>query len=261
MILESLARLGYASKALVYMLVGGLAAAAAFNLGGRITDTSGALRLLLSQPLGSAVLLVIAVGLCGYAAWRFLDAFADPDHHGSDFGGLVTRVGNVVRGIIYGLLGLEAFRLGRGLRGSSGREAEAWTGRIMDWPLGEWLIGLAGIVVVVYGLSEIVTAARERIGRLIDAHRLPRAARRTLINIGRFGVGARAVVIVAIGVFLVRAALQHDAAQAAGTRESMLELAGVFEGRLVLAGIALGMVAYGIDQAVHARCRRIRSPL
>ena len=261
MIIESLARLGYASKAVVYMLVGVLAAAAALNLGGRITDTSGALRVLLSQPLGTAILLVVAVGLCGYAAWRVLDAFADPDHHGTDFGGLVTRIGNVVRAVIYGALGMEAFRLARGLRGSSGRETEMWTGRILDLPLGEWIVGLAGIIVVAYGLSEIVTAARERIGRLIDAHRLPAAARTTLINIGRFGVGARAVVIVAIGVFLVRAALRHDPSAAAGTRESMLELAGVFEGRLVLAAISLGMVAYGIDQAVHARCRRIRSPI
>ena len=261
MIIESLARLGYASKAVVYTLVGVLAAAAALNLGGRITDTSGALRVLLSQPLGTAVLLVIAVGLCGYAAWRVLDAFADPDRHGSDVGGLVTRIGNVVRGTIYGMLGLEAFRLARGLRGSNGREAEMWTGRIMDLPLGEWIIGLAGLIVVAYGVSEIVTAARERIGRLIDSRRLPAAARATLINIGRFGVAARAVVIVAIGVFLVRAALQHDPAAAAGTRESMLELAGLFEGRIVLAGISLGMVAYGIDQAVHARCRRIRSPI
>ena len=261
MILESLARLGYASKAVVYTLVGVLAAAAALNMGGRITDTSGALRVLLRQPLGTAVLVIIAIGLCGYAAWRVLDAFADPDHHGSDFGGLVTRIGNVIRGLIYGALGVEAFRLVRGLRGSSGREAETWTGRIMDLPLGEWIVGIAGMVVVAYGISEIVTAARERSGRLIDPGRLPPAARETLINVGRFGVGARAVIIVAIGVFLVRAALQHDPSVAAGTRESILELAGAFEGRFVLTGIALGMVAYGVDQAVHARCRRIRSPI
>jgi hypothetical protein len=41
---------------------------------------------------------VLALGLCGYAAWRILDATMDPDKHGTDFGGLVVRIGNVIRG-------------------------------------------------------------------------------------------------------------------------------------------------------------------
>jgi hypothetical protein len=259
--IERLARLGYASKAIIYAIVGGLAAAAAMNRGGRITDTSGALRVVLARPFGHALLIVLAVGLCGYAAWRLLDAFYDPDRHGTGFGGLVTRIGNVVRGSIYGLLGFEAFRLARGFRGSNGREAEMWTARILDLPLGEWLVGAAGVIVAAYGVSEIVTAARERIGKLIDVRPLPPAIRGALINIGRFGVAARAVVIVVLGIFLVRAATRHDPSEAAGTRESILELVGVFHGRWILIAIALGLIAYGVDQALHARCRRIRSPI
>ena len=54
--IETLARLGYASKALIYAIVGSLAVAAALNRGGRITDTPGALRVLLTQPLGNTLL-------------------------------------------------------------------------------------------------------------------------------------------------------------------------------------------------------------
>ena len=142
--ITSLARLGYASKAVIYALVGGLAAAAALNYGGRVTDRSGALRVILTQPFGHAILLVLAVGLCGYAAWRILDAFFDPDRHGTDASGLIVRVGNVLRGAIYGMLGLEAFRLARGLRGGGGGSARIWAARIMDLPFGDWLIGLGG---------------------------------------------------------------------------------------------------------------------
>lgn len=259
--LETLARLGYASKALIYALVGFLAAAAALERGGRITDRSGALRVLLRQPFGNAILLVLAVGLCGYAAWRILDAIFDPDRHGTTFGGLVVRIGNVVRAAIYGMLGLEAFRLARGLRGSGGGEPEMWAARVMELPFGDWIIGLVGVIVVVYGISEIATAIRERVGALIDATALPRAARATLLKIARFGVAARATIIVAVGVFLVRAALRHDPREAAGLREGMIGMVGVFESRLVLAAIAVGLIAYGVDQALHARCRRIRSPI
>ena len=132
--IASLARLGYASKAVIYAIVGGLAIAAATNRGGRITDTSGALRVVLTQPFGRSLLFVLAAGLCGYAAWRMLDSIVDPDRNGTDFGGLVTRIGNVVRGIVYGALGIEAFRLARGsaarraTKRRCGRRA-SWTGR------------------------------------------------------------------------------------------------------------------------------------
>jgi uncharacterized protein DUF1206 len=259
--IASLARLGYASKAVIYALVGTLAAAAAVNRGGRITDRSGALRVILTQPFGNAILLVLAVGLCGYSAWRILDALFDPDRHGTRVGGLITRIGNVVRAAIYGMLGLEAFRLARGLRASGGSGARMWAARVMDLPLGDWLIGLVGVIVVAYGISQMVTAAREKVGKRLDVTPLPRSMRTALINIGRFGVAARAVIIVVLGIFLIRAALQHDPSEAGGIRESLLELGGMVEGRWILALIALGLVAYGVDQALHARCRRIRSPI
>ena len=110
--LEKLARLGYASKALIYAIIGVLAILAAANRGGRVTDTSGALRVVLTQPFGRLLLLVLAAGLCGYALWRLLDAIKDPDRHGTDFKGLVNRIGNAIRGLIYGALGVEAFTVG-----------------------------------------------------------------------------------------------------------------------------------------------------
>lgn len=259
--IESLARLGYASKAFVYVIVGLLAGAAAVDRGGRVTDTSGALKVILSKPLGNTLLFVLAVGLCGYAAWRLLDAFVDPDRHGTDAAGLFERTGNVVRGLIYGGLGVEAFRLARGLQGSSGNEAASWTARVLDLPLGEWIVGVTGLIVAGYGLSQIVTAAREKIGRLLDASPIPPRIRPFVLGLSRFGVAARAVIIVVLGVFLVRAAIRHDPSEVHGTRESILELVGVIDGPWILAAMAAGLVAYGVDQAVHARCRRIRPVL
>src|SRR4029453_7149618 len=117
--IETLARLGYASKALIYAIVGCLAVAAALNRGGRVTDTRGALRVLLTQPLGNTMLWIVAIGLCGYAVWRALDAWFDPDRHGLTFSGIAVRVGHGIRALAYGTIGLEAFRLARGLRASS----------------------------------------------------------------------------------------------------------------------------------------------
>lgn len=256
--LEPLARLGYASKALIYAIVGVLAILTATNHGGRITDTSGALRVVLTQPFGRVLLVVLAVGLCGYAVWRLVDAVADPDRHGTSAGGLTTRIGNAIRGIIYGALGLEAFRLLRGLRGSKGDEAETWTGRILQLPYGEIVVGVAGCVVAAYGASELIRALRGKDDPKVNVSCIPAAIRNAARKISGFGVGVRGGLIATLGVFLVRAALTNDPSEAAGNRESMLRLGGLGEGRWFLAVIAVGVLAYAVDQAVHAACRRIR---
>ena len=66
-----------------------------------------------------------------------------------------------------------------------------------------------------------------------------------LLKIGRFGVGARAVIIVVLGFFLFRSAIRHDPREAHGLRESIVDLVGFFEGRWVLIIIALGLTASG----------------
>ena len=260
--IEQLARLGFASKAFIYATVGLLAGAAALNEGGTVTDTRGALRVILSHPFGNTVLFVLAVGLCGYSLWRVLDAVLDPDRHGTSAKGVAVRIGGALRALVYGALGIEAFRLARGLRAAGGSDAKVrmWTATVMAWPLGEWLIGLIGLITAGYGVWEIVKAIRDTEDDKRDLGSLQGSTRRLLSRISRFGVAARAVIIVVLGLLLVRAALRHDPGQAEGVRGSMLELAGA-GGQWALAFIALGLIAYAVDQALHARYRRIRSPI
>src|SRR5687768_14436941 len=83
-VLKALARLGFASKGLVYVIVGVLATQAAFNTGGSTTDQQGALRTILHQPFGRTMLAIAGVGLVGYAIWRLIQALLDPEHeHGT----------------------------------------------------------------------------------------------------------------------------------------------------------------------------------
>jgi hypothetical protein len=261
--IELLVRLGYASKAFIYAIVGLLAAAVALNRGGRVTDTRGALRVILSHPFGNILLFVLAVGLCCYGLWRLLDGFLDPERRGTGAHGLVIRIGRVIRGVVYGGLGIEAFRLARGLRASSGSDTTVrlWTATLLAWPMGEWLVGLLGAITAAYGVSQIVAVIRDSHEEQRNLTSLDPARRRILTRICRFGVGSRALIIVVLGILLMRAAYLHDPQAAAGVRGSILELAGAGPGRWLLAFIAFGLMAYALDQAVHARYGRIRSPL
>jgi hypothetical protein len=199
------------------------------------------------------LLIVLAAGLCGYGTWRLLDAFMNPDRDG-----LFIRVGNGVRGVVYGALGIRAIQLLQGLATSNGDEAELWTARVLDWPVGELLVGIVGGIVAAYGASQIVQGVKGTHDEKVDWSPIPQEVRPLLQNVSRFGVATRGGILVTLGVFLIRAALTHDPDQAAGARESLLRLGGLFDGRWFLAVVAVGVIAYAVDQAVHAACRRIR---
>lgn len=251
--LETLARLGYASKAVIYAIVGVLAVLTVANRGGAITDTTGALYVVLTKPFGRGLLLILAVGLCGYGAWRLLDAFMNPDRDS-----LFVRIGNGVRGCVYGALGIRAVQVLRGLGTSKGDEAELWTAKVLDWPLGAVAVGIVGGIIAAYGASQIVQAVKGTHDEKVDWSPIPPDTRTAIRRVSRFGVATRGGLLITLGLFLVRAGVTHDPNQAAGARESLLRLGGLFDGRWFLAVVAVGVMAYAVDQAVHAACRRIR---
>ena len=69
-------------KGVLYLVVGALALQVAAQAGGRVTGTRGALLTVLGQPYGRMLLLLAAIGLFGYAAWRILQGVLDPEGYG-----------------------------------------------------------------------------------------------------------------------------------------------------------------------------------
>jgi hypothetical protein len=257
--IERLARVGFVAKALLYITVGWLAAQAALGDGGRTTGSRGALSTLLQQPLGRVLLALIALGLFGYAAWRIVEGVADAERKGTDAKGLALRGSYVSRGIIHLLLGVSAARMAMGAGGSGddGQRTESFTARALALPAGEWLVGAAGVAVAGYGLYQLVRAFQAKLSRHLDLAGLTQEAGRWAIHVSRFGIAARGVVFVIGGVFLVRAAMRHDATEAAGAGESLAAIGSGPFGTILLAIVAVGVIAYGIYQLINARYRRI----
>ena len=71
---EWLARSGFVARGVVYGIIGVLALKLAFGVGGKATDQKGALETVAQQPFGKVLLILIAIGLAGYALWRFVRA-------------------------------------------------------------------------------------------------------------------------------------------------------------------------------------------
>src|SRR5690242_8518745 len=68
--IEGLGRFGYVAKGVVYLIVGLLAVQTALGRGGEPTDQRGALAHIAQAPFGQVLLVVMTVGLIGYAIWK-----------------------------------------------------------------------------------------------------------------------------------------------------------------------------------------------
>jgi len=255
---ERLARVGYAAKAVLYGTVGLLAARAALGHGGRTTDQRGAMAAVVAAPFGRALLAVIAVGLLGYAVWRVIEAVFDPERHGGDAKGIALRASFVARGVVHAALAVSAARLA--LRGGGaaegGARTEGWTARALELPAGELLVWAAAAILAGYGAWQLWRAAAAKLSKRLDLGRMSAEAGRWVIGVSRAGIAARGVVFVAIALLFARAASRHSASEAGGVADGLRELARL--GRLPLAAIAFGLVAYGVYELLNARYRRIR---
>lgn len=255
--IERLARLGYASIGIVYMIVGGLAVAAGLGKRGSTGSHHDAFALIRDQPFGRVLLAIIAIGMIGYVLWRFVSAVTDNEHRGSDVKGLGIRFASFFRGLVYAAIAVEVIRMiaNKGGGGSGGdQEAQHWTARLMEKPFGPWLVAAAGIGVVAYGAYQLYAAWDAKLSKRISLGEIDSNVRGKVIAISRFGIGARGIVFFVIGGSLVLAALRHNPQAAHSTTGALRELP-----LPLLVVVGFGLAAYGVYALVNAKYRRIRA--
>ena len=212
---ERLARLGYGSKGLVYFIVGFLAAQAVFSTGGRTTDTSGALSEIVNQPFGKFLLFLVTIGIIGYALWRIVQTILDPEHEGQkmDAKRIAQRIGYALSALGYAGLALTAVKLIMGSGGGKSNTTEDLTAQILAQPFGQWLVGLAGSIVIGVGFSYFYQAYKAKFRRHFKLDEMSQNELTWATRLGRFGIAARGIVFVIIGIFFIQAARLSDASQ------------------------------------------------
>lgn len=254
-----IARAGYVAKGAVYAAVGVLAGRVALGAGGKTTGTGGAVESIGSQPFGKAMLVLLALGLTGYALWKLVQGIMDPDERGSDIGGIVRRVAYGGSALIHLGIAFGALEELFGVEGQS-TTLDQWTAYAMSYqpPLGQILVGLVGLGVLVVGLYQFYAGINGRFRQEIETYNMSEAARWALLT-GRVGTVARAIVILLAGSFVVLAAWQSDPGETRGLGGALETLVRQPFGPYLLGIVAAGLITYGVFMFVVARYRDIEA--
>ena len=255
----ALARLGYAAKGLVYIVIGWLALMTAFSAGGQTTDPQGAITSIYLHPFGKVLLFIIFVGFVGYALWQFARAAFNPDGEGDAKKDGVRRIGYAVVGVSYLSFALAALRLMTQQAAPKGSNAttQDWTARLLSAPGGVFLVVLLGLIVLGVAVGLFYEAWKLRFERYFPLSQMNEGERKLTRYTGRYGIGSLGAIFVIMGLFLIDAAIHHDPHKAQGLAGALATLASQPFGPILLGLIALGLVAYGVFGWVEARYRRI----
>lgn len=256
-----LARLGYAIKGVVYIIIGFLAVQLAAGVGGKTTDQKGALLAVSALPFGKFLLVVMVIGLFAFATWCFIQAIFDTEAKGKKAKGIIARIGYAFVGIGYAALGFGALQLLMG-SGSAGKNSttntQDWTATLLKQPPGVALVVILGLVILGVAVYLYAKAYTGKFQNRLSLTGLRAQVRRFVVGLGRFGYAALGVVFTIIGIFMIVAAVQHNPNDAKGLDSALQELTRQQPfGQLLLGIVALGLIAYGIYSFAEARYRRI----
>ena len=106
------------------------------------------------QPFGKVLLILVAVGLAGYALWRIVHGLLG--HGPEDSDSSSERIAAFGSGIVYaGLCAIAVeILLGSGTSSGGSGNTSKTTAGVLGWPGGTWLVGIGGAVLIGAGLYQ-----------------------------------------------------------------------------------------------------------
>jgi hypothetical protein len=247
-----LARAGYASKGVVYLLLGLLAFMAALEVGRAAADASrgSVFRMIRDAPAGGVLMLLLALGMVCYVLWRMVQAFLPAYGHEDKKG---KRVLYFLSGLAYAGVALAAIKMALWQQDSGGNSQQTLAATLLARKGGQWLTGIAALILLGTGIYQLYYGWSEKYRQHVGEGQIKSAHASLLLRSGKIGYIARGIVWMIIAYFLFRAALSANASKAGDTGEAFRFLEGSPFGSFLLAAVGLGLVAYGIFNFLRAR--------
>jgi Domain of Unknown Function (DUF1206) len=251
--LDVAARAGLVVRGIFYLLLAVLVLA--LLLGRpvvRQANANGALSAVEDTHVGTALLVVAAVGFAAFGLLRVVGALTD--HRP----GRLRRLSTAGQGVLYlGLsLGTVAFLLGLHALGSEGEQSRT-ASTVLGLPGGRvWLVAV-GLVFLCTCLWQLFVAASGGFADTLHTERMDHPLRWLTLLTGRLGIPARALSVAPVGVFLVVAGARGKANSARGLNAFLLDLVQAPWGRVLVVLVAAGFAVFATYSFLEAAFRQV----
>jgi Domain of Unknown Function (DUF1206) len=249
-----LARAGLTARGVIYLLIGWVALLVALGHSSQEADQQGALQLLAGKPYGLVSLWLLGIGFAAYALWQLSEAAFGVTGE-KDGAGL--RLISLVRAVIYAGFAYLTFTVISGSQRSQSRQQQDVTATVMRHAEGRWLVGIAGLIVVVIGVILISQGARRKFMKYLRTSQMSPRTRRVVEVLGMIGTIARGLVFALAGVLVIDAAITHKASESGGIDRALLTLRNQPFGEFLMIVAALGLAVFGIYGLCEARWRKV----
>ncbi len=246
-VLDHGVRLGLIVYGFTHLMIAALALPLAW--GDRTSGNAsqrGAFTQIAQEPLGDALLIVVALGLAWLAVWQGLEAAIG--HRDDDGVQLwLKRVGSAGRVVVYSALAWTAVSKALGApKSGSGGSTDSFTARLMSAPGGRFIVGALGLAVVGVGVGLIIYGVSRRFTSRLDRGATHQDRRGPIVTLGVVGFASKGVALGVIGVLFLVAAWQHQPKESGGLDVALRELLRQPFGSYLLAAVALGFGAFGV---------------
>lgn len=253
---------GWAAQGVVYLALGYLVLQLALGSSEQEASTTGALQKIAQTAPGVVTLVVLGVGLLAFAVGRVLEVttLAEPDIDGKD------RLVAGVLALVYTSLAVTAFSIaglaggsagsGGGGRGSAQQQSSTF---LFGLPAGRYLVGLLGLIVVAVGVRQAYKGVEQAFLPTLRMQAMPDRLRSAAGKLGTAAYVTKGAILALVGFFFLYAAVTYDPDEARGLDAALREVGEQSWGRIVLALIAIGLLAYALFASLQARYREIGS--
>ncbi|MFB9315176.1 DUF1206 domain-containing protein [Nocardioides plantarum] len=253
--LDRAASAGLVAFGVVHLIIGWLAVQLALGDRESSADSEGALQQLQEQPLGTALVWAVGIGMVLLVVWKGLDAAVGYREETDDKKRLRKRVVAAGKAVLYAVIAVSAFRVasGSGSGGGSKDGTDSTTAKVMDLPGGQILVGAAGLAVIGVGIALLVIAWKESYLKKLDGEGRSGDTGTAYRVLGRVGHVAKGIALGVVGGLFVYAAVTHEADKSGGLDEALRTVLEQPYGPVLLTLMGLGFAAYGLFCFAWAR--------
>lgn len=241
------ARVGLIALGIVHLLVGWLALQLALGSSEGSADSGGAMQQLADTSLGKPLLWLLVLGFVALVFWKLAEAAVGHKDEDDEKKRAGKRVFSAGKAVVYGILAFSAAKAASGSSGGGGgSKQESLTGKLMEAPLGQGLVGLVGLALIGYGAYYVYRGWKEKFREQLEAGAGGGHVGSAIITVGKVGHIAKGFSIAVLGVLVVIAAIEHDPKKSGGLDDALKELLSQPFGHVLVGIIGVGIACYGL---------------